>query len=173
MRELTFKGFLKRYVTKLSLHSYTSLYKLLNEAENENARLLEPVLLYAVMTLKKSTLDTFVEKSEKCKNDYYEFFVNGLNESMLTENSSVPFEYKKVYKSYLTVKNSYENDNHTKMLIRNKIIELKEQKNISDYRIYTDVRVNSGNYNSYIKHQKYNCISLENARSMLRYLMNY
>ena len=47
MRELTFAGFMKKYVAELSTGHTTAIYKLVREAVTQNARLKEPLYLYA------------------------------------------------------------------------------------------------------------------------------
>ena len=50
MRELTFVGFLSRYVRELSMSGTNSISKLAREAATNNYRLREPLLLYALST---------------------------------------------------------------------------------------------------------------------------
>ena len=50
MRELTFVGFLSRYVRDLSMSGTNSISKLAREADKANARLREPLLLYALFS---------------------------------------------------------------------------------------------------------------------------
>ena len=56
MRELTFKGFLAQYVKRLSKFDTNSLYKLAEEASNDNARLREPLFLFALYSGKQTVL---------------------------------------------------------------------------------------------------------------------
>jgi hypothetical protein len=48
MRVLSFFGFLTKYVKQLSYSGSNSIFKLAHEAENKNARLYEPLFLYAL-----------------------------------------------------------------------------------------------------------------------------
>ena len=50
MRELTFVGFLSRYVRELSMSGTNSISKLAREAATNNYRLREPLLLYALFS---------------------------------------------------------------------------------------------------------------------------
>ena len=56
MRELTFVGFLSRYVRELSMSGTNSVSKLSSEAAGENLRLREPLLLYALFLGKEASL---------------------------------------------------------------------------------------------------------------------
>ena len=51
MRELTFVGFLSRYVRELSMSGTNSISKLASEAATDNYRLREPLLLYALLLI--------------------------------------------------------------------------------------------------------------------------
>ena len=50
MRELTLTGFLSRYVRELSLYGTNAISGLAREAAEENYRLREPLVLYALFT---------------------------------------------------------------------------------------------------------------------------
>lgn len=43
-------------------------------------------------------------------------------------------------------------------------------KGISSYRVYTDLRINSGNYDSFIKGRDYGKIRLDKCREIVNYL---
>ena len=63
-----------------------------------------------------------------------------------------------------------DNDDNIKKLMLDKIIRLKSEKNISNYRIYTDLKLNPGNFNSFIKNRNIKKLSLSNTRETLNYL---
>ena len=54
--------------------------------------------------------------------------------------------------------------------MRSKILRLQKAKQITNYRIYTDLKLNPGNTNAWLKHGSHEKISLNNARSILRYM---
>ena len=62
------------------------------------------------------------------------------------------------------------NDNETKRLMRKRIILLQKEKHITNYRIYTDLKLNPGNINSFLKHGDVEKISLESARRIWKYV---
>lgn len=173
MRELTFLGFLTEYVRSLSKAGTTSVFTLVKEAASDNPRLREPLLLYALASGKK---DILLRAAKKFALE--EFYAPALAaigdnsiETVLEENG-LPQEYLKVWRSFLAKKNSHLTDNATKEMIRNKILNLQKERSISNYRIYTDLKLNPGNFNSWLKHGDSTKISLDSARSCLNYLSN-
>ena len=63
-------------------------------------------------------------------------------------------------------------DNHIKSLILDKIIKLQKEKHITNYRIYKDLKINPGNFNSFIKNRNLNKLSLNKSREVYNYLLN-
>ena len=61
-------------------------------------------------------------------------------------------------------------DNHTKELMRKKVKRLQEKNGVTNYRIYTDLKLNPGNLNAWLKHGDSEKVSLETARMTLRYV---
>ena len=57
-------------------------------------------------------------------------------------------DYLKVWRSYLSYKNRGQADDHTKELMRQKVKRLQEKSGVTNYRIYTDLRLNPGNLNA-------------------------
>ena len=172
MRELTFKGFLTQYVRQLSQADTNSLYKLAAEAAHDNPRLREPLFLYALYSGKLSVL-LQATKSPALFAMYSEVAqYNAERMTSLLENgsSALPNEYHKVWRSYLSQKNRGQADDHTKELMRQKVKRLQEKHGVSNYRIYTDLQLNPGNLNAWLKHGHSDKVSLETARRTLRYV---
>ena len=174
MRELTFAGFLKQYVRSLSVSNTTGLYKLAAEAAYENPRLREPLFLYAVFSSKEQVLlkATKLPELRIVYTSLLEQYDRAKLELALHDGDFPLPDYAKVYTSYISVKNSRQRDNNTKMLMRRRIVELQKLKKISAYRLYTDLGLNHGNVNSFLKHGDYSKLSLRAAQSALIYLEN-
>lgn len=173
MRELTFLGFLTRYVRSLSLCGSNSLYKLAEEAGNRNPRLREPLGLYALWSGKKELLFRAAKDTELNRHymDLFSSYPKSKMEAALKEQDhSLPEEYRKVWRSYLSERNRAEAADHTKELMRGKLKRLQDQKGISNYRIYTALDMNPGNLNAWLKHGDGGKVSLETARRALRYV---
>lgn len=173
MRELTFRGFLSKYVRSLSSQNTNSLYKLAAEAVSENPRLREPLFLFALYSSKQDVL-LQATKEASLHSEYSRMAAQYTQEKMtkaLTDSSpALPFDYLKVWKSYLSQKNRGQSDDHTKELMRQKVKRLQAQLGVSNYRIYTDLKLNPGNLNAWLKHGDCEKVSLDTARRTLRYV---
>jgi len=169
MRELTFKGFLKQYVQTLSYQNTTNIYKLVRETAERNPRLYEPLFLYISITEKTEEFYNAVNKTP-------EFNRDRLLDIEITESfndyNNLPIEYTKVHESYQYRKNRNATDNNTKQLMHGRIKKLQNEKQISNYRIYSDLEMNPGNFNSFIKHGDVNKYSLDKLREVISYLEN-
>lgn len=173
MRELTFRGFLIQYVKQLSFEETNSLYKLAAEASGNNPRLREPLFLYAVYTQKERVL--LQATKEPTLYAEYDRMVSLYTAEKITElfeqtSPLLPVEYHKVWRSYQSRKNRGLADKRTKELMRQKVKRLQEKYGVTTYRIYTDLNLNPGNLNAWLKHGNSDKVSLETARRTLRYV---
>ena len=173
MRELTFRGFLKQYVSALSFEGTNGLYKLAKEAASRNARLREPLFLYALISGKENVL-LQATKDAKLREEYtkiLELYDKELiQQAMVNGDPELPERYARVYNSYLRLKGRKKNKNYIKLLMRDRILELQRKKGVSTYRLYTDLKINHGNMNTFIKHGNCTGVSLETVRSAVTYL---
>jgi len=167
MRELTFRGFLKEYVKELSYCNSTSLSKLSNELST-NPRLREPVILYSIFTDKQEILAQELNNDKEFEDLISNYQKDELIEVLNETNSDLSIGYMKVWKSYLTKKNKPQNDNHTKELILKRVLEYKSVKKISNYRIYTDLNLNHGNINAWLKKGDVEKVSIETAVKVVK-----
>lgn len=176
MRELTFRGFLTQYVRQLSEQETNSLYKLAAEAGSSNPRLREPLLLYALYSQKQDVL-LQATKAPVLREEYHRlvslYTADEMTELFEQASPVLPFEYHKVWKSYQSRKNRAQVDDHTKELMRQKVRRLQEKNGVTNYRIYTDLKLNPGNLNAWLKHGDSDKVSLETARRTLRYVEAY
>ena len=106
----------------------------------------------------------------------YQRMVELYTADMMTElferaSPRLPAEYHKVWRSYQSRKNRGQADEHTKELMRQKVKRLQE-KSVTNYRIYTDLKLNPGNLNAWLKYGDGDKVSLETARRALRYVEN-
>ena len=176
MRELTFRGFLTRYVKELSKAKTNSLYKLAEEASSDNARLREPLLLFALYSGKQTVLLQATKDQHLFAE--YQKMVSQYSAQQMTQmfednDSVLPNEYHKVWRSFQSQKNRVQSDDHTKELMRLKVKRLQERCGVSNYRIYTDLKLNPGNVNAWLKHGVADKVSLDTARRTLRYVEGY
>lgn len=175
MRELTFSGFLQKYVRDLSEQNTLNLYKLTAETASKNPRLREPLLLYALFADKSDVL-LMAAKDKKLHAEYADvlnrFDKQQMASALQAQSRKLPAGYLKVWKSYLSEKNRTITDNHTKALMWNKISRLQNEKQVTNYRLYTDLQLNHGNLNAYLKHGDSSKLSLDTTRKVLQYLEN-
>ena len=173
MRELTFKGFLKQYVYSMSSSKTYSLYKLVNEAATINPRLREPLFLYALFEDKGKVL-LQATKDTRLKEEYSNLLKNYDKSSMktaLANNSPELHErYLKVYVSYTRLMMRKDNNKHIKELLHTRIRQLQENKGISNYRLYTDLKLNPSNVNTFLKTGNPRKVSQSTADKLLSYL---
>ena len=176
MRELTFRGFLTQYVRELSLEKTNSLYKLVKEACTVNVRLKEPLLLYALFASKADVLLQAAKNTDlqaEVQTLLEQYSVDEMEKALQAQCERLPDAYHKVWRSYLSVKNRVHTEADTKELMRKKLLRLQGKNGVSNYRIYTDLQLNPGNVNAWLKHGNSEKVSLDNARMMLRYVEQY
>ena len=176
MRELTFVGFLRRYVRDLSMSGTNSISKLTAEAAGDNPRLREPLLLYALFSGKETTLlrsaeGTALEKQYCSVLDRYN--KEQMLHAFLTGDPELPSAYHKVWRSYLAQKNRKDTDAQTKELMRQRILAMQADKGVSNYRIYKELNLNPGNINDWLKNGAGEKVSLTTARRAFEYVNSY
>ena len=164
MRKLTLLGFLCEYVKSLSENNTLNIHKLTSEIYSGNYRLKEPLFLYCYYNDKSDILLKYI--SEDDKQEFQAISVN------IKKNAPLPADYMKVLNSYKCRIGMKENDEHIKALMIDKIIKLKETKHISNYRIYTELGINAGNFNDFVKNRNLTRLSLNKSREVYNYLLN-
>ena len=130
MRKLTFEGFLKQYVAELAGMQTASVHKLA-DCLNENPRLKEPLFLYALafdkvdLLLRYTANSTIAAEYEQLSNLY------SLEQMLVLlekQSSELPEGYRKVWRSYCSVRDAALADNDTKELIHRRVLELQQKK---------------------------------------------
>ena len=172
MRELTFKGYLEKYVRRLSMSNTNSIYRLTNEVK-DNHRLRYPLLLYALcagkvdLLLKSTKDDALLRKYTEIAERYT---WHTMLKALELGDDSLDKNYLKAYNSYLRKRDMQKTNTESKMLMHEKIKRLQDAAKVSNYRIYTDLRLNAGNVNAYIKNGDTSKVSLDTARRIVAYL---
>ena len=166
MKPLTFKGFLKSYLTELSLCNSSSVRKLEKEVER-NLRLVEPLVLYAKISLNDKQIAKL--KSKRIVDELGKLSSISDVETAL-ENNLISENYQKVYTSYLCRKNRIKNEEHTKSLMLSGIRKMQRSKHITNYRIYTDLNLNPGNVNDFLTNGNVSKLSLKTAEMIYDYV---
>ena len=170
MRELTIKGFISSYVEELSYSGTSSIIKLVKELDR-NPRLLEPLVLHAILSGMPQRIN---EKNPFFYAEYVQMHNRISNEAFLLEKTEeLPERYRKVVEAYKYKVNRFKNDNHTKLLMRERIIQIQYQKGITNYRIYTDLQLNPGNVNSFLKNGAADKLALDVVRDIWNFVKDY
>ena len=175
MRQLTFSGFVERYVISLSLDNATAVHKLVREAEFQNPRLREPLFLYALSTGRLKTLLTASRST--CLYEEYSrlaemYTFDSMVDAFVSKPDVLPGGYLKVWRSYQSVSKEHERDVRVKRLIRTRVVSMQENKKVSTYKLCKELRLNNSNVNAWLKHDAPNKVGLETARRILQYMEN-
>ena len=172
MRKLTFKGFLTQYVKKLSYFNTLNLERLADEAITSNARLRAPLVLYALVAGKKDCLLSFLERVSDptdMTRMLHDLSVGDFEDRL--RKGAAPDDYLKVWNSFLVACEAPKRDNDLKGAMRRKVLQLQVEKNCSNYRIYTDLKLNPGNINSWLKNGDCSKVSYRTAERVMNYVM--
>lgn len=176
MRKLSFQTFLRRTLKALSYNGYTAPHQLAKELP-ANPRLLQPLCLYVSLIYDDQQKLNLFRRFPAVEQ---EFSIRPLLdlpspdlEYLLDTMQDAEDSYRKIWLSYVSVRDRQQADDHTKMLMHKKVRELQEQKHISNYRIYRDLNLNPGNINAWLTHKDSSKVSLSTARKTLNYLRQY
>lgn len=172
MRHLTFKGYLLSQLRALSEYDGTSFYMFSRLALN-NARLKNTLVLYLAIYTKSELRNRLLKKFDYIENAY--FHIKELNEDNFDDylSGACRSEYKTIYDNYLSVRNQGVQENKIKLMMHKKIIELKTEKKITNYRIYNDLHLNRGNVNAFLKYADTSKVSIDTVRNILAFANSY
>jgi hypothetical protein len=173
MRPLTFRGFLKRYVQELAGEKTLSLRRLVKIAAINEPRLREPLYLYAAETDQIDRL-LLLGKNSKLEPIYKPIksleSTRGLIQLVQNNDARVPERFRRVWRSYQSLCNRHQSEQHTKTLMHKRIRHLQTEKHITSYQLHRDLGLNAGNLNAFLKHGDVSKLSLQTARRILHYL---
>ncbi len=164
MRKLTFETFLKQYLVDVSGQQTLSVSKLIKLSKH-NVRIIDPLILYSLfenkmeLLLKKMNKNKYPLLGELTKNNYLD---NQFNQY---------YSFQKIHETYVQRTNYYEYDNQVKSLIRINILKMMEEKRITTYRIYTDLKTNPGNINDFIKNNNTKKVSSKLVKDIYNYCL--
>ena len=164
MRGLTFKTFLKQYLVDISGQKSFSIHKLSKLAKN-NSRIDSPLILYCALNNKMSVYLKYNSKNDK---ELLE-----LNENNYLNEKYQFYDFEKIQNSYLRKANYFKYENETKTLIRKNVLKMMNQKGITKYRIYKDLSLNAGNINDYLTNSNSSKVSMNTAKKIYNYCLNY
>lgn len=164
MRKLTIVGFLSRYVQELAETDTLNIHKLYSMVQNGNYRLREPLFLYCYYNKKPGVLINYLNSADREEFSAMVKAVESGDLRVLLPN------YVKVFKAYEYQCQKHDNETRIKVLMAEKITRLQAEKVVTSYRVCKDLRINPGNYDSFIKGRNYNKLSLNVCRKIVNYL---
>lgn len=176
MKHTTFKRFLSNYAKDMNRENSLSLFK--NEKySQDNVRLLTVFSFYVFFN--NEVTQTLLRNKEKLPtlyNMYTKFYdkyrnLTYDNVDKVVNNFDEFDELKKLYKSYTNLYvNKYD---MVKKAYHQKIRQIQKEKQISNYRIYTDLKINHGNTNDFLKNANYDKLSQKNIKSIYHYVTSF
>jgi len=174
MRMLTFTGYLKSYLKELTGSNSQSLLKLGKLAVVDSPRATEPVFLLAAMKERLPMLLQAVSNTH-LEDEYRQIMKvfsssTGLMAALQQNDPRLPLRYRKVYQSYRSRAHRVETDRNASLLMRTKALALMRKKGLSNYRVYSDLKLNPGNVNAFLKNSDPTKVSRTTARAILDYV---
>lgn len=161
MNQITFNNYLKDYLRMVSQKHTLSVHTLFKHSK-KNVRIIDPLILYCVYNNKTDVLNKYTkeymhlyERILNCNYDFSEFD---------------DFYFEKIYDSYLHTINRVNYDKDIKAKIREQILALQKEKNVSNYHIYNSLNLNHGNINAFLKNNDTSKLSLETAKRIMYFV---
>jgi hypothetical protein len=176
MRKLSFTGFLKQYVAYLAADDTQDIAKLVGLAANGHSRVTEPLFLLAIMTDRLPLLLDAAKDTPLA--DVYSKLANLfptpelLLGALKNQDPRLSLQYQKVYQSYLSQIARPDIDRQASLLMRDKAMNMMREKSVSNYRVYTDLGLNPGNINAFLKNADATKVSRKTARAILEYVQS-
>lgn len=172
MRKLTFKSYLLSQCRIFSEFDSSSLYVFSQLSEN-NARLKDALSMYLIMytseELRGRLLKKFCYLNSSCKK------LEGVDEENIAsflQNDELS-EFRTIYNNFLYLQNHKVHEDKIKEMMYEKIKKVKQEKKITNYRVYKDLNLNPGNVNAFLKNADMGKVSLNTVRKILAFVQNY
>ena len=173
MRQLTFPGFLQSYVKALSGEDTLALSRLAVLSQTES-RLVEPLLLWAVVTGRANRLDSMLEGRQGLREELRTLArlqsTGRLEKELANARSTLRPEYRKVWRSYLVRRDAPNRDKKLRLEVRKRVLELESQKGVTRYRMAKDLGLNPGNLHAFLSQGDPTKLSLDRVAELVRYL---
>lgn len=172
MRTLSLKSYLEKEMAALSGLNSKSLYRFSAHSEN-NARLNDTVVLYLMLFVKEDLKRHILNKYPYLRSGCDRLF--GITQENLSRflEEEKRSEYKTIYENYLNRIGKVDNENNIKQMMHLRITEFQKEKSITNYAIYKNLHLNSGNANAFLKHGDVSKLSLATVRRILEYVNQY
>ena len=162
MRELSFNGYLEQYIKDISGDNSLSVSKLVKKAK-KNYRIIDPLILYCALTNRKELFNKYT------RNKYKELIENLTVDNFLNDEYQ-NYSFSKIWDSYQHRSNIVDYNNAIKSRIRVNILKMMKEKNITNYRVYTDLDLNPGNINAFLTNGDTSKASLNLVKKIYNYV---
>ena len=162
MRTQSFVSYLEDYLRGVSGVDSLSIHKLA-KLSTKQYRVLSPLMLYCVFSNKKDLFNRYTKNK-------YEHDVDTLNENNFLDEEYRDYDFHKIWNSYQNKINVFEYDADTKSMVRNRITALMKEKGITNYRVYTDLKLNPGNVNDFLTNGNVKKVSLDLTKKIFNYV---
>jgi hypothetical protein len=173
VRELTFKGFLQRYLRELSGTDTLSLRRLA-QMTSSTPRLYEPLALLAASEGRLKELENLLLDNRYADKDFVALSVYpsaiALEQALEREDRSLRPEYHKVWNSYRIRRDAHLRDARLKLSARNRALSLERGAKVSRYRICKDLNLNPGNLHAFLTKEEPFRLSLDKSYALVEYL---
>lgn len=162
MRELGFNGYLEQYLKDISGDVSLSVSKLVKKAK-KNYRIVDPLILYCALTDKRELFN------KRSKNKYKEL-IDSLTVDNFLSDEYQNYNFSKIWDSYQHRVNVMDYNNVIKSRIRVNILKTMQEKGITNYRVYTDLKLNPGNINAFLTNADTSKASLDLVKRIYNYV---
>ena len=162
MRQIVFNEHLKDYLMDVSGQKTLNIHKLVNMCK-KNYRLFDSLILYCALNKKKELFNRYT-------NNRFAGLIESINEQTFLTDAFKDYDFAKIWESYQHRINRFSYDERIKERIRNNTISLIKQKEITNYRVYTDLKLNPGNINDYLTNGNVKKVSLKTAKRIFLYV---
>ena len=170
MGKLSLRGFLAKYLRELSGLERLNLARLALLADGAMPRIRAPLVVYAYIRHPSDVIESLFANTSSLE-EYSKYFSTNpkLTNQFFNE---LPEEYKKLYQSYILVRDEGNIEKHIKALYRDKIIEIQKSNNISTYTIAKALNINHGNLYAFLHQEKIKSICINKVRAIYEHLQS-
>lgn len=172
MRKLTFKSYLISECRKFSEYDGSSLYVFAKLSES-NARLKDALCLYLALYTQEKLKNRLLKKYDYLESGCTKLMgLNEKNVEMFLKDKNLT-QFSTIYNNFLYVQNHKLHEDKIKTMMYNKILYLQSKKQITNYRVYKELKLNPGNINAFLKNGDMGKVSLDTVRRILSFVNEY
>jgi hypothetical protein len=138
------------------------------------ARLVEPLLLWAAVTNRVGRLDGLLEGRRALQRELKTLArlqsTGRLETELADAGSTLRPEYSKVWHSYVVRRDAPSRDKELRLKVRERVLELESRKGVTRYRMAKDLGLNPGNLHAFLSLGDPTKLSLDRVVDLVKYL---